>query len=1135
MARTSGSHSGIINVRNSMLIVDEHAFPINLGQTVGEDTPEGSFRIIPYNGQNVLPTALGYRVFFDDHSVFDVAAIPSNYVQEVLTFQTSNLSTITIALCEEGIYWCNSTVGEATAWTLVGATGRDPATTQLRYLWTYTVVANKLCLYCQGMPNYYIFSDVATQANLISAAALFPTAALVATYSNTGAGFAITQVKPTFLNMAGQIGLYRADNRLGFWDSDNAVSWSSATQIFDMTPSTETFAGITTFSDVQGQIVKVLGHGDGFIIYATRSIVLAQGLSGSPERFAGTGILSETGVAFDTQVAFAQPDTIHFAMTSAGLYKISNGTPEVFETEVSDYVQEQSIIVSVQVVDGRYLFLRTSDDLKPIVVETEVIINDKDGNSFTFPAPIIAADDFESKIESQINSTDPESQEEFEEAQEPVDDPVAEIPEGLKLVPCWTGDSFTTNFDSGVIPSTYNEDGFIYLPSAVTPGWWWQVPVKKKSPNYTSYNYQAEKPFIDVAGEEFVQKMGVNIQDMAATVEVANTAAAAFSQMQVNITPAGWPEPTAAPITSDTGTFAHPAVEDVEQWSWANALAGIDVTARLSGCSLTMYPKLCTYDYSLKVNGYMERVRDHPWQFSGTPVQYSWVETYHDGVSAYSPILISIQCFNRVTGTRGLLCLTEETAAFMSVYTTGTFVVNEVLDSGNTLGNYPIRDFVAAAAGTSFDPEYHFYKLLDKYDTVYHPGVVEAVGLEHPLVWYNTAVEPVAGTWCGASNFVQDADYETMEDVFTCPLLASCAKGDNNWTYARTLRGVEVEGVCHEESQGASQLYVYHVSTDWSFGVHSKPLAEFPPYYTSGMKAAAEAIAAQAEDHLAKTVELISGTVNLGPVTVTQNFTGYVPTAHAPIFDAQVSGYGYVPLGGFSFRKTHNRASDQPCSLTPFYEVSYSPPGSVPNVDFDPELGDPPPDPVVKPWPYPDPVPIPDTYALYRKGSYAPFYPLYKAAVYQDLQLEKWGRWTNEHLCMFNLLAANRADGTIVPTKDKGMRAGSVRPDKRMVNLGGDTAQGEILFGRIGWYRLGTSRYTKVVMRFAEPAFCAIILEPSYDGIAIDAAYSEAIEVTGQYQVEMPFTMSCKWVNIRVKGSFNIVGISFEGEARGRR
>ncbi len=212
---------------------------------------------------------------------------------------------------------------------------------------------------------------------------------------------------------------------------------------------------------------------------------------------------------------------------------------------------------------------------------------------------------------------------------------------------------------------------------------------------------------------------------------------------------------------------------------------------------------------------------------------------------------------------------------------------------------------------------------------------------------------------------------------------------------------------------------------------------------------------------------------------------------------------------------------DDPDSLTPVYEGLPTPEGTL----------------VAPPavWPYQDPVPIPDAFALFRRGSFGPFYPLYKAAVFLDTLYDKWGRFSNEHRVLMSLLAVNRADGAIVPTKDMGLRGASLRVDGLITNWSGNNRVGEITYGRIANYRLGRTRATMVTLRFAEPANCNILLEPSFDGAVISQEYVQGITVENATQVEVPFLFSAKWFNIRLEGQFNLVGISFQSEARGRR
>jgi len=113
---------------------------------------------------------------------------------------------------------------------------------------------------------------------------------------------------------------------------------------------------------VVGEIVLIKQHGNGFIIYATKSITLVVPLSGSPEKWSGRAIFSDVGVVFDIQVAMGQPDTVHYAITSGGLCVISNGNPEFVEPEVMDYIRKNNILYALSLVDSRYLLIHAANN-----------------------------------------------------------------------------------------------------------------------------------------------------------------------------------------------------------------------------------------------------------------------------------------------------------------------------------------------------------------------------------------------------------------------------------------------------------------------------------------------------------------------------------------------------------------------------------------------------------------------------------------------------------------------------------------------------------------------------------------------------------------------------------------------------
>lgn len=349
------SNSFLVDLTKSLIIVNPDEFPKNLEKPTREDYPVQPFPIQPYEARNVVPTALGYRSFFNEAKQFQLTALP-DLTQHAVAYQTQELETMLIALTEDGIYVCNPTVGVNADWELAVDTSAGAVVNQRR-LWTYTVIANRMFLYQQGSSVFWAVVTQDRYQEAVAGPSLITGATRTPLWNKWSTG--ILSYTPAFLNMTGQVGLFRAGNRLGFWDSDSAVAWSSAVAIEDFTPSAQTFAGVTKFAKVQGRINMVQASGDGFIIYATKSIVMASYLPNSPERWSGESIMSEVGVAFDTQIAVAQPDQIHFCITQAGLLQISNGQPEYIAPEITDYLAANSTILTLHLIEGRYLFIST--------------------------------------------------------------------------------------------------------------------------------------------------------------------------------------------------------------------------------------------------------------------------------------------------------------------------------------------------------------------------------------------------------------------------------------------------------------------------------------------------------------------------------------------------------------------------------------------------------------------------------------------------------------------------------------------------------------------------------------------------------------------------------------------------------
>ena len=168
-------------------------------------------------------------------------------------------------------------------------------------------------------------------------------------------------VTPTFLNMEGQQGIFKAVGRLGFWDSDNSVAWSSIDDFADFTPSITTLAGSAKFVEVVGKIINIKSHGKGFIIYATKCIVYVRQNVEATFQWDPKVVFNNSGIAFLEECCASTPDTTHFVWTTTGFYKIEEGREELITPELYSYLSEMEDPVSLQVLEGRYLYLQLID------------------------------------------------------------------------------------------------------------------------------------------------------------------------------------------------------------------------------------------------------------------------------------------------------------------------------------------------------------------------------------------------------------------------------------------------------------------------------------------------------------------------------------------------------------------------------------------------------------------------------------------------------------------------------------------------------------------------------------------------------------------------------------------------------
>lgn len=1142
-----------------MIILDPDGMPVNLGHSGREDYPEQLFPVIAYDGENVIPTALGYRSFFREDNKFNVGTLLADkLVQQIFVFQTVAMSSIYLALCEDGLYVSNAT-DEASQFPWLRIVDTSVGQVEgVRRVWTYCVISNVVYFYQQGADGFWGLVNPAQYAETTIPTGITG-ASKLQIWLNENLQVGLLKYLPNFLNMAGQLGIFKAGNRLGFWDSENAVAWSSATQVYDFKPSVTNFAGLTTFTDVVGNITTIKQHGNGFLIYATKSITLVLPLSGSPEKWSGRAIFSDVGVIFDIQVAVGQPDTIHFAVTSGGLVRIENGAPEFIQPEVMDYVRQNNELYALTLVESRYLFIQAANELgqSSAPVLDVVRIDDGAGNSYYFPKPVeIVKSDLAGQVIDQINSKDPNFQLEFAAAMEPIEGETIAVPSDRALVPCWTGYTLATNFEEDVITAPANELE-IMVPSGVTDEVEWPCAVTIAKPRYSNYYYGADGVdgirFIDKAGEEYTQLLADAFQQLIQVRDITLSGSVRFRTMENLQLPTVEEAVKELTQPANVGPGVHTTTVDVDQltWTWNNV---IDYTN-----PLTAEGNECALDIIL-TNSDIE--------FKGTANITETLEGYYYvkavlGATAYtigdsgfleSPIPVSAEPFLRLyeefpqpwVSSVGIMTCSEELTACAKI-----FFGNDGIGVGPT-NNFRVFLYAENTGNSTI--------VGQAINGSFPSGLNPNDGQGNSIVARNTAgmsktstslwglmsvqAARALGNDGGAlqyKEFILNAGVSDASD-----LVWSASTPPSTWQYIWPSIGF----VSSLPKQLAWQAF--DLTRD-SSGAGATTIAykgNFSAMHLSPESAQGTAISTFNKpinpnweallDEGVNNIPVSQVTLNSIELVITPTITPKAVGSRDKGFSAEVSGYGYIPRGGFSFRKTHSRSLFKACGPTrspiftgPLEDVE----DGLNNGIFNPALPTTP-NPTLYPpyqWDYPDRIPLPDNYVMFQKGSLSPYYPTYVEALVLDLQLEKWGKYSNPHKHVYSLFPVNRTDQSIVPVKDYGMRAGALNTIGQLSMFATDNPDSKITYGKIGDYRKGNSLMSIVVADFAKPSNCYVIVEASLNGDYIDPMFSEANTVVNSLRVEMPFTAVAKWFNIRLEGAFDLKGLAFESSSKGRR
>lgn len=351
----------IIDVTKGFVVVDPNTFAENLGFTKQADSPDEMAPILPYEGYNFLPTSYGYRSYFGQNSTLSIPALPSK-CDQILLYQLADYRNMAIALCEDGIYTSSVVTAGAMTWvhsvTLVVPT---PAGTYKEY--THALIANELYIYRAGESSVYKFTSAGVLVTIVS------------TYGTTPVAVSDTAFSP-FINVAGQLGIFRAANRLGFWDANNSISWSHYHMIgvpamginnFQINPPDNSIyfpssADNQLYSAIIGRIVAIIPQGDNFVVYCTKSIVGCKFDNTAVVLYDGQSISDLAGIAYSKLVTRGITDLEHYAYTNIGIKKIGSynavNRSHAFETilpEVYDLLKESKDPVFLNLINGRFL------------------------------------------------------------------------------------------------------------------------------------------------------------------------------------------------------------------------------------------------------------------------------------------------------------------------------------------------------------------------------------------------------------------------------------------------------------------------------------------------------------------------------------------------------------------------------------------------------------------------------------------------------------------------------------------------------------------------------------------------------------------------------------------------------------
>lgn len=886
-------------------------------------------------------------------------------------------------------------------------------------------------------------------------------------------------ITPSFLNMAGQLGIFSAGTRLGFWDSEDSVSWSSMDDYTDFTPSLTTLAGSAIFSDVAGRIVTIQQLGDGFVIYSTQSIVYVakeegQLLLWSPKQ------LAKIGLSYRKQVTPSYYKHEHYAWTGDGLMRVAAGQVELIVPEVLDLMKKHNAPVYPELIDGRYLCLQIMDkdfELRR-VLSTEITIEGE-----TIAIGIV---DTEEEKEEAIDKAmqyvyNPfDGYDRIEEVVEAAHSPVNVVVNNPPLQRIYDWELSVGSADK---PSSHNGH---YLYAAIRADTNCHV-APMAYPGYTTQDY-VPKDSSPIAAATYYYN-GVLITDPAKTssgVLVYNKyTRTIFSNPDIGNSPDRLRHIIPGTAQSRKDKVADFVTMQVELWNRGAARQKEQLQAFM--------------DYVSSLVGYQG--------------------SSFANMSNLTDIRVHIDLFSKVEAIAAAR-IRELEALFTPAEAntpTGPFADKVI---GYIIAGYSPAELEITATGVALQRR---ITKVQELKIVHNKGKqsmpIDVITTRATMQSWMQVGTPFSGNAPppypnGAAIF---AGYTFAEfDAYVDADVAATDGSDTPLeTITASLQDRNDSTMGNALSRNASVLVTYTSKSDNSVRQETR-------YYLAILYNVGDAV-------LMNTASIIRGATLVGNFGVDRG--EMVLTKY---YDPQ-SGNEYpvnaVPFRGPYLAGTYELDEDAIApatgimgAMTKFNYYNLTVDSVWPNL-------------VPLTW-----TPLtgyvaqfPDYEFVLQEGSPAPAYPTFYGAYVYDLFLKKWGKLDQEYSLLLNYSAINGQNGQPVSFNAFQMNSGILDTYGAIRLFDDKPSESFIRYGKIGYDRKGFTAAEEVRVGFSSPSTCTVALEPSITGVSIEKNLKDSVSVVSANGATLFANLSARWYNVTISGKYDINYLEFRGHSSGRR